>query len=105
MQTRLLAAVGTLGVLLPASTLWAQTTAPSAPPIYRSAFADYRAWRDEAPQDWRASNREMEKLGGHVGHLRGHLPDAPPPEQGAPAPAANDAVRMPHDQMPAEKKR
>ncbi len=37
---------------------------------YRSAFEGFRPWNDEAAQDWRRVNNEMEQLGGHIGHLR-----------------------------------
>jgi len=35
---------------------------------YRSAFSDYQRYRDPAIADWRSSNDEVGRLGGHVGH-------------------------------------
>ena len=80
--------IGASLVTLPA---WAQpAAAPTAAPThYRSAFADYRAWREPEPIDWRAANRAVGALGGHMGHVRGHGQDALPasPSAGT-APAA-----------------
>lgn len=65
------------------------TTAPDAarlatPSQYRSAFADYRAWREPAPVNWREANETAGALAGHMGHVRGRPPE---PAKGAPAPA------------------
>ncbi len=35
---------------------------------YRSAFSDYKRYRDPAIGDWRAANDEVGRLGGHMGH-------------------------------------
>lgn len=45
---------------------------------YRSSFADYRAYRDVPARPWTEANREMERLGGHVGHVKGQVPAAAP---------------------------
>ena len=36
---------------------------------YRSIFADYRAFNDEPIAAWADVNAEMERLGGHSGHV------------------------------------
>jgi len=86
-----------LGASIAALPAWAQPIAApvTAPSQYRSVFADYRAWREPEPMDWRAANRAVGALGGHMGHVRGHGQDATPasPPAGvapgtAPAPAA-----------------
>lgn len=59
-----------------AAALAAAPSAIEIPP-YRSAFADYRAWRaDEPTADWRRANDDVRRLGGHAGHLR-EAPSAP----------------------------
>lgn len=35
---------------------------------YRSAFSDYKRYRDPAIGEWRAANDEVGRLGGHMGH-------------------------------------
>ncbi len=78
MQNRILV----LALALIAPPLSAQAPAPIAnagsaaqarPPAltYQSVFADYRAWHEPAPMDWRAANREAGALGGHMGQIRG----------------------------------
>ena len=54
----------------PASTAPAQASI-AAPPAYRSAFENYRPFRDEPMVSWQETNRALGKLGGHMGHLRG----------------------------------
>jgi len=54
----------------------AVTTPILAP--YRSAFTGFRPFGDETPQDWRRVNDEMQRLGGHAGHLRPAPPDKVP---------------------------
>ena len=39
-------------------------------PKHQSALADYRAYRDEKPANWRDVNDTMAVLGGHNAHLR-----------------------------------
>lgn len=58
--------------------------APSAVSVapYRSTFENYRPWTDEAPQDWRHVNDEMQRLGGHVGHFRPQAGDKPAAARG-----------------------
>lgn len=43
--------------------------APSA--TYRSAFSDYKPFREEAVADWRALNSEVGLVGGHKGVMGG----------------------------------
>ena len=62
-------------------------TPPPAPP---SAYAGYRPFRDEALTPWREVNDEVGRLGGHSGHMTGHVKDdaqpaAPQPQSVAPA--------------------
>jgi hypothetical protein len=83
-----------LGASLAVLPAWAQPVA--APSQYRSAFADYRAWREPEPMDWRAANRAVGALGGHMGHVRGHGQDATPvspPAGAAPGPAPVPAAK------------
>jgi hypothetical protein len=48
----------------------AATGAPEPAP-YRSTFAEYRPWRGQQPTvDWKRANDEVQRLGGHAGHLR-----------------------------------
>jgi hypothetical protein len=53
---------------------------------YRSSFEDYRPWSAEPLRDWRAVNDEVERLGGHAGHLRGSVADDREPEGSAAPP-------------------
>ena len=46
-------------------------TAPSPSVTYRSAFADYKAFREEAIGDWRGLNDEVGRVGGHRGVMGG----------------------------------
>jgi hypothetical protein len=42
---------------------------------YESAFKNYKAAADEQEspdKSWRAANDEVEKLGGHAGHIKGN---------------------------------
>jgi len=75
-------------VFVHAAAAAAQGTQPAdaaraaSPSPYRSAFADYRGWREPEPANWRAANETAAALGGHMGHVRGRAPDtqkAPPP--------------------------
>ncbi len=59
---------------------------------YRSAFENYRPYRDSPVTNWRASNEEVRAIGGHAGHLA--TPDG----------ARNRAVKPEaKDSLPAEK--
>lgn len=83
-----------MGASLVALPAWAQPVA--APGQYRSVLEDYRAWREPEPVDWRAANRAVGALGGHMGHVRGHGRDttpASPPATAAPGPAAVPAAK------------
>ncbi len=52
---------------------------------YRSTFEGYRGWSAQPLRNWREVNDEVERLGGHAGHLRG---DSAAPEQKSPTPPA-----------------
>jgi hypothetical protein len=63
----------------------------AAPPLrYESAFKSYRPFAEtgQAPDKvWRAANRQVGELGGHVGHIAQEPQAAPPagkPERVAP---------------------
>ena len=79
MEIRLFAAPGlALALTFAAHVAGAEpaSTASSAPgnaaPIaYRSAFENYRPFRDEPMVSWQETNRALGALGGHMGHLRG----------------------------------
>jgi hypothetical protein len=52
------------------------STAPSnspiaAPTAYRSAFENYRPFRDEPMVSWQETNHALGALSGHMGHVRG----------------------------------
>ena len=45
-----------------------QAKAPAV--IYRSAFQDYRSFREQEPVAWREVNDEVARVGGHAGVLK-----------------------------------
>ena len=52
----------------------AKVTDPAAPgpsATYRSAFTDYKPFREEAIVDWRSLNDEVGRVGGHRGVMGG----------------------------------
>ena len=51
-------------------------------PAYNSAFAGYRAYKEEDLARWRDRNQEVGRLGGHVGHV-GRAKPAPKPAAAA----------------------
>lgn len=56
---------------------------------YRSAFTDYRSFREPEAADWREVNEQMRALGGHMGHAGRGKPPARPqagqdPQRAAP---------------------
>lgn len=53
---------------------------------YRSAFARYRAFRDERLANWKSLNEDVERAGGHLGIMRA-TPAPIPPAPAKPAPA------------------
>jgi hypothetical protein len=45
---------------------------------YRSAFQDYRPYREQELASWRAVNEEVARVGGHVGVMKNaEKPDEP----------------------------
>ena len=56
----------------------AQSAAPGPAPLkYESTFTGYQPYRDGKRGDWRELNDTVRTLGGHAGHLRGAMPEAP----------------------------
>ena len=94
--------LGTIGIVC--GSLWclaasyaasqAQPADPSASaprPEYRSAFAHYRAFRDERLANWKSLNEDVERSGGHLGIMRA-TPAPIPPAPPKPAPAGRGAT-------------
>ena len=55
---------------------------PGSQPPYRSAFADYRNFKDEPLGSWREANEAMGRLGGHMGHAGDpDMPTSEPPQE------------------------
>ena len=48
----------------------AKPEVPVPPVTYRSAFEDYRPYREEEVLSWRAVNEEVARVGGHIGVLK-----------------------------------
>lgn len=68
-MTFFLAALGGSVLAAGADPADPKAAVPSVP--YRSAFEAYAAQREAELADWRAVNAEMERLGGHRGHVAG----------------------------------
>ncbi len=63
----------------PGASAESSSTPPGAsPPGYRSAFTDYRGYREEPARPWPVANDEMGRLGGHGGHAKGAPPTVAP---------------------------
>jgi hypothetical protein len=99
-----LAAGVALSACLPllAAAQVAPKAAPKAAPqlAYRSAFADYKPYKDEPPADWRKVNDAVAPgqggSSGHAGHSMGGMKGmAPPPSAAAPSSAATKQTDMP----------
>jgi len=79
-------------------------------PLYRSAFDGYRVWRADESGDWKRANDEMQRLGGHAGHLRGAAPSASPtpaskpPQKMQDKPAASSSSRDAQNPRGGERK-
>ena len=58
--------------------------APVARLSYESPFSGYQRQEDPTPSRWKDVNKEVESLGGHMGHVRGARSAAP--QRPAPAP-------------------
>lgn len=65
-----------------------------APPLYESAFADYRRYEEREIAPWREVNDEVGRLGGGHAHMR--VPDGGPGEDKRPVAAPSDHDRMDH---------
>jgi hypothetical protein len=83
--------------LIAASFIAVSSFAQTPPPMQKaepaaSAFAGYRMYSEKNPLvDWRGANDFVEKLEGHMGHVRGgprSMKPAPAPMADKPAPAA-----------------
>ncbi len=55
---------------------------------YRSVLGDYRGYQEVEVGPWRELNDEMERLGGHMGHMDGNGM-RPTPGQAAPMPGGH----------------
>lgn len=49
----------------------ADPKAKAPAPVYRSAFEGYRPLEEPKRVPWREANEEVERVGGHLGILRG----------------------------------
>lgn len=63
-------AAGTASAQAPTRADPADPAARVAPPIYRSALEGYRKLEELPRADWRESNDEAARIGGHIGILR-----------------------------------
>ena len=84
-------AVALAGMSVPPAGAQLTATRDSGSSRYRSAFDDYRPFKDQPPASWRAVNDEVARVGGHAGALKasgGSLP-ARPGEQRPAAPTTN----------------
>jgi hypothetical protein len=75
--------------------------AASAPPAYRSVFADYKPWQDLKPGNWRALNDALGSgEAGAMGAMHDmsgmHGPPSSAPAASAPASAASAAAHSAH---------
>jgi hypothetical protein len=61
----------------------ADPKAGSLMPEYRSAFADYRPFREPELAGWREANEEVRQAGGHKGHSSQEPPAADAPAKPA----------------------
>jgi hypothetical protein len=84
--------------------------APKAPPTsalpadtaYRSAFENYRPFRDEPLVSWQQTNNAMGALGGHMGHLRGSVGMGSMTRQPDVAAPTQSGEKLPMPGKPAE---
>lgn len=86
--------------LLLACTGPALAQAPAAPPVYDSAFAGYRTYREPQAASWKDTNEQLLKRPGKMGHM-GHAMSADkaadePPEKPVEKPADKPAPDDPH---------
>ena len=79
MRIMLAAALLSAGVALAQGERRADALNPQAkvPPVeFRSAFEGYRPYAEPDLREWRKSNEEVGKAGGHAGHRPGQGPGA-----------------------------
>lgn len=54
---------------------------PASPPAVSNPFAHYRAWREDALQDWRKANDRVGEIGGWRTYLRESQQTGEDPDQ------------------------
>jgi hypothetical protein len=99
MQRFQLVSLMLVAAALPAIPVSAQTPPGTAatPPVYRSAFDDYRPFRDQPVASWHESNHEVARVGGHAGAIRGDGSVPASPKAMPPAPAPQPAAQARKD--------
>jgi hypothetical protein len=65
------------------------------PPASASAFAGYRPFREEEMAPWREVNDEVGRLGGHSGHMTGHVKEMEDAQPAAPQPSSAPSAAQP----------
>ncbi len=80
------------GSALAAGVQAADPRAAAPAVVYRSVFETYVPLDEARIADWREVNAEMERLGGHRGHVGAEAPVA----QGAPEASTGDASHRHH---------
>lgn len=89
----------------PLATNPADPSAPAAVLRHDAAFNAYQAASHAQPSPdkaWRAANEEMEKLGGHAGHLKDARRQTPAPAAVPVIPASAATVAQPGKAAPAD---
>lgn len=90
---------GAVAAVTTSTAAQAPEHANNQPSMYRSAFADYRPFKDQPLATWRDANREVGRIGGHAGLLRGAGaadPAAPTSSPPVPKDAASDTAAPAH---------
>lgn len=74
----------------------ADPAAPATAVAYESAFKTFRSPGDDnqtPDKVWRSANEDMRRLGGHVGHMKGEVPQpVPSSDAGKAAPKQGGAT-------------
>jgi hypothetical protein len=78
-------------VAMAASSAAQTASDATAAPQYRSAFTDYRGFKDEPVTPWRGANDEVARIGGHAGVLTGS-PSSPSSGSSTPRPVEPNAT-------------